>query len=180
MDELFRHHRVKIAGMRQHFMRLQTYDPTGVGRKRCWRSTPAGCQPQALCALGIEYFRSHKLDAEHNHEHVKTKLPMPVLAMGGTASFEANLEPEIRPLAENLRGVMMEECGYDLAEEQSGRVINELLCFSAKRRRQEYDNRHKGWGWGSSCQRRARLGERVARSRRPEVGGIRAGGGGHR
>lgn len=78
---------------------------------------------------GIAYFRAHKIDAEHNRNNAKIKLPMLVLTVGGTASFGADLEGEIRPLAEHLRAVMIEECGHYLAEEQPERLTHELLHF---------------------------------------------------
>ena len=111
-----------------HFMRQQTYDPTGPDEEVLEEYARRLAAPGALHA-GIEYFRAHKVDAEHNREHAKTKLPMPVLTVGGTASFGANLEPEIRPLVENLRSVMIDECGHYLAEERPQRVIEELRRF---------------------------------------------------
>ena len=54
---------------------------------------------------------------------------MPVLTVGGTASFGADLEGEILPLAKHLRAVMIDNCGHYLAEEQPERVIEELLRF---------------------------------------------------
>lgn len=89
--------------------------------------------PGALHA-GVEYLRSHRLDAEHNLENAKTKLPMPVLTIGGAASFGAHLEQEIRPLVENLQSVIIDECGHYLAEEKPERVIEELLSFFQKGR----------------------------------------------
>jgi hypothetical protein len=47
-----------------------------------------------------------------DRENAKTKLPMPVLTVGGTASFGADLEGEIRPLATRLRSVMIDACGH--------------------------------------------------------------------
>ncbi len=111
-----------------HFMRQQTYDPTGPDEEALDEYARRLAAPGALHA-GIEYFRAHKIDAEHNREYAKTKLPMPVLTIGGTASFGANLEPEIRPLVENLRSVMIDQCGHYLAEEQPQRVIEELRRF---------------------------------------------------
>ncbi len=111
-----------------HFMRQQTYDPTGPDEDALDEYVRRLSAPGALHA-GIEYFRAHHLDAEHNREHAKTKLPMPVLTVGGTASFGANLGPEIRPLVENLRSVMIDECGHYLAEEKPERVIEELHRF---------------------------------------------------
>ena len=111
-----------------HFMRQQTYDPTGPEEDALEEYARRLAAPGALHA-GIEYFRAHHIDAAHNREHAKTKLPMPVLTVGGTASFGANLEGEIRPLVENLRSVMIDECGHYLAEEKPARVIEELRRF---------------------------------------------------
>ena len=111
-----------------HFMRQQTYDPTGPEEDALEEYARRLAAPGALHA-GIEYFRAHKIDAEHNREHAKTRLPMPVLTVGGTASFGANLEGEIRPLVENLRSVMIDECGHYLAEEKPEQIIEELRRF---------------------------------------------------
>ena len=54
---------------------------------------------------------------------------MPVLTIGGVASFGRNLEPEIRPLAKHLRSVMIEDCGHYLAEERPEKLTEELLRF---------------------------------------------------
>ena len=78
---------------------------------------------------GLEYFRAHAMDAEENREHAKVKLPMPVLTVGGSASFGAWLAGEIQPLAEEVQSIMIQECGHYLAEEQPGRVVEALLGF---------------------------------------------------
>ncbi len=111
-----------------HFMRQQTYDPTGPEEDALEEYARRLAAPGALHA-GIEYFRAHQIDAAHNREYAKTPLPMPVLTVGGTASFGANLEGEIRPLVENLRSVMIDGCGHYLAEEKPERVIEELRRF---------------------------------------------------
>ena len=56
---------------------------------------------------------------------------MPVMTMGGTASFGAGLKGQVEPLVERLHHVMIDECGHYLAEEQPGRVAEELLRFFA-------------------------------------------------
>lgn len=84
--------------------------------------------PGALSG-GIAYFRAHRTDAEHNRQNARIKLPMPVLTIGGTASFGADLEGEIRPLAEKLRAVMIDASGHYLAEEQPECLLHELLTF---------------------------------------------------
>ncbi len=111
-----------------HFMRQQTYDPTGPDEEALEEYARRLAAPGALSG-GIGYFRAHWIDAEHNRENAKTKLPMPVLTIGGTASFGANLQRQIQPLGENVRSVMIDECGHYLAEEAPEQVVKELLHF---------------------------------------------------
>ena len=114
-----------------HFMRQQTYHPDGPEKQALDEYARCLAAPGALSG-GIEYFRAHWIDAEHNRENAKTKLKMPVMTMGGTASFGANLKGQIEPLVEKLHAVMIEECGHYLAEEQPARVADELLHFFAE------------------------------------------------
>ena len=111
-----------------HMMRQQAYNTTALEQEALDEYTRHLSAPGALHG-GIEHFRAHTLDAEHNREHARTKLPMPVLTVGGTASFGVHLEGEIRPLAARMRAVMIDECGHYLAEEQPERLTTELLRF---------------------------------------------------
>ena len=113
-----------------HMMRQQAYDATALEESAIEEYARRLSAPGALRG-GIEYFRAHTVDADHNREHAKTALPMPVLLVGGSASFGAHpdIEREIRPLATNLRAVMLEQCGHYLAEEQPDRLTEELLKF---------------------------------------------------
>ena len=112
----------------RHFMRQQAYNTAALEDDVLDGYAERLAAPGALRA-GIAYFRAHKIDAEHNRKNAKTKLPMPVLTVGGTASFGADLEGEVRPLTERMRAVMIENCGHYLAEEQPERLIEELLRF---------------------------------------------------
>ena len=112
----------------RHFMRQQAYNTAALEDDVLDSYADQLAAPGALRA-GIAYFRAHKIDAEHNRTNAKTKLPMPVLTVGGTASFGANLEGEIGPLAIRMRAVMIDNCGHYLAEEQPGPLTDELLRF---------------------------------------------------
>ncbi len=114
-----------------HMMREQAYDTAALEEETVELYARHLAAPGALHG-GIEYFRAHTLDAVHNREHAKTKLPMPVLTVGGTASFGRDLAGEIAPLADKLRSVMIEECGHYLAEERPERLSEELLKFLAE------------------------------------------------
>ncbi len=117
-----------------HMMRQQAYDTTALEEHALAEYARHLAAPGALHG-GIEYFRAHTLDGVHNREFSKTKLPMPVLIVGGTASLGAHLEhlePRMRPLAERMRSVMIDECGHYLAEERPERLTEELLAFLAE------------------------------------------------
>jgi pimeloyl-ACP methyl ester carboxylesterase len=112
----------------RHFMRQQAYDTNVFSNEVFDGYADALAAPGALSA-GIAYFRTHRVDAEHNRKGAETKLMMPVLTVGGTASFGADLEGEIRPLTDNMRAVMIEKCGHYVAEERPEQLVSELLRF---------------------------------------------------
>ena len=113
-----------------HFMRQQAYNQDGLEPEALDEYARCLAAPGALSG-GIGYFRAHGVDAEHNREHARTKLAMPVMTVGGTASFGANLKGQVEPLVARLHHVMIDECGHYLAEEQPERVADELLRFFA-------------------------------------------------
>ena len=114
----------------RHFMRQQAYNIAALEDDVLDGYADRLAAPGALRA-GIAYFRAHKIDAEHNRENARTKLSMPVLTVGGSASAGADLESEVRPLVESIRGVVMENCGHYLAEEQPERLIK-ISCHRWK------------------------------------------------
>lgn len=111
-----------------HMMLQQAYNTVALDEDAIDEYARHLAAPGALRG-GIEYFRTHTIDAGHNRDHAGTKLTMPVLTVGGTASFGANLESEVRPLAERMRAVMIDECGHYLAEERPERLVEVLLQF---------------------------------------------------
>ena len=54
---------------------------------------------------------------------------MPVLTLGGSASFGSRLADQIRPLVNKLEHLMIDNCGHYLAEEQPEKVLAALLSF---------------------------------------------------
>ncbi len=54
---------------------------------------------------------------------------MPVLTVGGRASFGERLAAQVQPLAEQVKSVIIENCGHYLAEEKPQEVIRALLDF---------------------------------------------------
>jgi pimeloyl-ACP methyl ester carboxylesterase len=85
---------------------------------------------------GFEYYRAFPEDAMQNQNYSRTKLPMPVLALG--ASYIPVLGGNItmptivygmQQLAENVTGIRVPNSGHFIAEEQPQFVINQLSNF---------------------------------------------------
>ena len=85
---------------------------------------------------GFEYYRAFQEDAIQNMNYSKTKLTMPVLALGAgyIPTFGGNITmPTIvygmQQLAENVQGIRVPNSGHFIAEEQPQFVINQLSNF---------------------------------------------------
>lgn len=68
-------------------------------------------------------YRATLDDADQNHESAKTKLTMPVLAIGSEYIIDADNERQTRQVAENVTAAILpwrhplaEECPEDLAK----------------------------------------------------------------
>ncbi len=84
--------------------------------------------PGALRA-GFEYYRAIFDDVAHNTENAKTKLKMPVLALGGERGFGEMTLRSMQQLAENVRGGVIERCGHWIPEERPDYLSEQLLAF---------------------------------------------------
>lgn len=80
-------------------------------------------------SAGFEHYRTLLKDGEQNREYAKSKLQMPVLAMGGESSVGDSLLKGVQAVAENVRGVVVEQCGHYIAEERPEYFIQQLLSF---------------------------------------------------
>jgi pimeloyl-ACP methyl ester carboxylesterase len=89
---------------------------------RCY-SSPGGMR------AGFEYYRAIALDVKQNLEQVKTKLTLPVLALGGEKSFGMAVYESWKAAAENIRGAVIPQSGHYIADEQPEALLAELLPF---------------------------------------------------
>jgi pimeloyl-ACP methyl ester carboxylesterase len=85
-------------------------------------------QPGAMKA-GMEVFRAFDQDAKDNAEFAKTKLPMPILVLGGEKSGGDFLISQARLVADNVDGVIITGSGHWLIDEAPGQVIPRLVAF---------------------------------------------------
>jgi pimeloyl-ACP methyl ester carboxylesterase len=93
-------------------------------------------QPGAMRA-GLAYYRAMAQDARDNATLLATgfRLPMPVLAIGGSVSYPhgrgrgGNVEASLRQVATNVTGHVLAECGHFVPEEQPEELTRLLIDF---------------------------------------------------
>ena len=84
--------------------------------------------PGAL-RCGMSYYAELRTNLAHAQEYAKTPLEMPVLALGGDASFGAGVEASLKRSAKDVRGAVLAECGHLVAEEKPEELLEHLLAF---------------------------------------------------
>jgi pimeloyl-ACP methyl ester carboxylesterase len=80
-------------------------------------------KPGAMHA-GFEHFKAFSQDAEDNKVFARTKLTMPVLAVGGGKSFGATEAVVMRNVAVNVREAVVPNSGHWLMEESPTYTVN--------------------------------------------------------
>nr|WP_288452385.1 alpha/beta hydrolase [uncultured Pseudomonas sp.] len=88
---------------------------------RCY-SAPGGWRAAAA------YYRALFESMAQNHEHARTRLKMPVLAMGGEAALGSMMESMACEVADNVTGAIA-PCGHYIPEEAHDFVVEHLLGF---------------------------------------------------
>ena len=78
---------------------------------------------------GFAYYRAAAQSASQNVEFSKHKLPMPVLALGGSGAQGDNLRQSMESLASQVFGGVIEDCGHYVMEEQPEVLAAQLLDF---------------------------------------------------
>ncbi|MBT2210818.1 MULTISPECIES: alpha/beta fold hydrolase [Actinomadura] len=92
---------------------------------RCY-SMPGGIRSM------LAIYRAMLVDAEQNREAARTRLDIPVLALGGSAFIGARNESQMRFMADDVTGHVF-DAGHDLAEEVPDEVAEVVLGFLAER-----------------------------------------------
>ena len=77
-------------------------------------------------------FLSIPQDAEDNQKSIATKLPMPVLAIGGAKSFGENEAIVMRNAATNVQELVIPDAGHWLMEEQTQATVGAIVKFLAQ------------------------------------------------
>jgi len=77
----------------------------------------------------FHWFGAFDQDAKDNQEFMKTKLKMPLLAMGGEHFGASFLEAHCKLVAENVRASNIKGTGHWIVQENTAQVQKDLLSF---------------------------------------------------
>ena len=109
-------------------MRREMWDPSAatpedIEEEVRWLSDPGGTHTI------LEVYRANELDGEQNQTQFANKLKIPVLAVGGEAFFGDEVRHTVLPVAENVRGVVIKECGHNPSLEKPDELADIYLSF---------------------------------------------------
>jgi pimeloyl-ACP methyl ester carboxylesterase len=113
------------------FYRTYGARPDAIGERDVAEYLRVYRQPGALRA-GFSYYRAIPRDIADNAAVLaRSKLPMPVLALGGDRSWGRGLEvvESLRRMAADVQGGVIENCGHWMPEEQPAELLRRLLAF---------------------------------------------------
>ena len=103
-------------------------DPGAISLEDVEEYVLAFSAPGALRAA-MSYYAELRTNLEAAKEYAKTPLEIPVLAVGGGASFGSGVEASLRQSAKDVRGAVIPECGHFVAEEKPEELLEILLAF---------------------------------------------------
>ncbi|WP_328491462.1 alpha/beta hydrolase [Streptomyces sp. NBC_00414] len=89
--------------------------------------------PRALRA-SFAYYRALDETIAQNEQRSKIRLTLPVLAVGGALWSGSNAAQTMRLAADDVTGVVLDDCGHYPAEEQPTRLVEVLEDFLAANR----------------------------------------------
>jgi pimeloyl-ACP methyl ester carboxylesterase len=112
----------------EHILRPLAYDPASISQADVDEYVKSYSSPGGMRA-GFEYYRTYFTDVEHNKEFAKTKLPMPVLAVGGDHSLGEHVKLSLAGLTEKLEGKIMSRCGHHVPDEHPVELAEMLHTF---------------------------------------------------
>ncbi len=110
------------------FYKTFAYDKGAVGEEEIGEYVRCYSAPGGLRA-GFAHYRAFPEDARQVEEWAKTKLKMPLLALGGESSL-GDIPPRLYgAVAEDVRGGVIPRCGHWVAEERPEYLKEQLLAF---------------------------------------------------
>ena len=78
----------------------------------------------------LSYYRAIFEDMEQNKDLARTKVTIPILALGGDRGSASDIYEAIKPLGEIVEGGIINECGHYIPEEQPAELAARMNeCF---------------------------------------------------
>lgn len=112
------------------FFRNMAYAPGAIPAEHVDEYVRAYSQPGAMRA-GLAYYSAFYEDSVQARGWSQTKLPMPVLGIGGSASIGALVGDKLREVAHDVTSDVAPECGHWIPEEQPLWLARRLQVFLA-------------------------------------------------
>ncbi|WP_254762943.1 alpha/beta fold hydrolase [Natrinema marinum] len=110
------------------FYKEGAYDPAAIDDDA--RDEYVRCYSQAGGLRGgFEYYRAYEADAENNREHAEDPLEIPVLALGGEASFRELPIRDMNAVATDVDGEVVDRAGHWLPEERPAYFVDRVTTF---------------------------------------------------
>ncbi len=114
----------------EYFFNLSAYDPTAVGEQELTEYVRAYSQPGALRAA-FAYYRALPEVSRQNEVYARSKLRMPVLALGGETSAAETTLDQLRALGDHVQGGAVQHAGHWIMAEQPEELVRRLREFFA-------------------------------------------------
>lgn len=110
-----------------HLYRMMGYDLSAFSEEDVAEYVRAFSTGGMRGSLGV--YRDIPITSEQNREAAKEKLTIPVLALGGEAGMGEVPLNDMRQVAEDVRGEVIERCGHFIAEERPEYLVERLVEF---------------------------------------------------
>ncbi|APX97203.1 alpha/beta fold hydrolase [Natronorubrum daqingense] len=110
------------------FYKKGAYDPAAIDSDARDEYVRCYSQPGGLRG-GFEYYRAYDDDVENNAAHAETPLEMPVLALGGEASFRSLPIEDMNAVATDVEGEVLENAGHWIPEERPEYFVERVQSF---------------------------------------------------
>ena len=111
-----------------YIFKTASYNPDALTEAEIDKYVAAYSAPDGMRG-GFEYYKSIPIDTQQNKEHAKTKLTMPVLALGAQMWGGEAVLNSMKLLATDVRGGGIPFTGHWIPEEQPVYLLNELAKF---------------------------------------------------
>ena len=112
------------------FYEVNAYDPSAIDAEAVQEYVRCYSGPGALRA-GFEWYRTGAKDAADTQQAARTRLTIPVLALGGDSCLGNTALNAMRAVADDVRGGVIERCGHWMPEERPAETLAALRDFLA-------------------------------------------------